>query len=261
MTKVTYMSDLHLEFDANVDPGEGDILVLAGDILVAKYLDPSLNDSMARSKRKGYMRFYEKTLENYKSVYYIHGNHEPYGMDIDYAKELTNTVLPKWYGGMYDSTIEGVCLLQSTLWTDMNKRNPLDMSRVGQGMNDFSLIQQDGKRFTTKDAADIFDEDLATFKDILENNPKQKFLVVTHHAPSLKGGSEKHHGSALNHGYYSDLERFILEHPQIKYWIHGHTHIQKEYMVGDCRVLSNARGYKGYEDVADTFEPRSFTLD
>ena len=89
MTKVTYMSDLHLEFDANVDPGEGDILVLAGDILVAKYLDPSLNDSMARSKRKGYMRFYEKTLENYKSVYYIHGNHEPYGMDIDYAKELT----------------------------------------------------------------------------------------------------------------------------------------------------------------------------
>jgi len=41
----------------------------------------------------------------------------------------------------------------------------------------------------------------------------------------------------------SDLDNFILENSQIKYWSHGHTHVNLDYMVGDCRVVCNPRGY------------------
>lgn len=33
-----------------------------------------------------------------------------------------------------------------------------------------------------------------------------------------------------------------------------------DYMVGDCRVLANPRGYKGYEAVADYFQVKSFEV-
>ena len=41
----------------------------------------------------------------------------------------------------------------------------------------------------------------------------------------------------------SDLSDFILDRPLIKYWLHGHIHATNDYMVGDCRVISNPRGY------------------
>ena len=62
----------------------------------------------------------------------------------------------------------------------------------------------------------------------------------------------------MNGGYVSDLSNLILDNPQIKYWLHGHTHQQVDYMVGETRVMCNARGYAGYEesgfDVNFTFE-------
>lgn len=30
-------------------------------------------------------------------------------------------------------------------------------------------------------------------------------------------------------------------------WVHGHVHHRNDYMVGDTRVVSNARGYPGEE--------------
>jgi hypothetical protein len=34
-----------------------------------------------------------------------------------------------------------------------------------------------------------------------------------------------------------------MSHPQIKYWIHGHTHTHFDYKIGECRVICNPRGY------------------
>jgi hypothetical protein len=50
------------------------------------------------------------------------------------------------------------------------------------------------------------------------------------------------------------LNDLILSNPQIKLWTHGHTHHEFDYMIGDCRVVCNPRGYKNYEDRADNFE-------
>jgi hypothetical protein len=58
----------------------------------------------------------------------------------------------------------------------------------------------------------------------------------------------------MNGGYSSSLDDFILDHPQIKLWTHGHTHHVFDYMIGSCRVLCNPRGYDGYEDRADQWQ-------
>jgi hypothetical protein len=59
----------------------------------------------------------------------------------------------------------------------------------------------------------------------------------------------------MNGGYSSDLEQFILDYPQIKVWTHGHTHDTFDYMIGQCRVICNPRGYVGYEERAQEFDP------
>ena len=51
----------------------------------------------------------------------------------------------------------------------------------------------------------------------------------------------------MNGGYASDLSDFILDHPQIKLWTHGHMHQCFDYMIGSTRVVCNPRGYEGYE--------------
>jgi hypothetical protein len=70
-------------------------------------------------------------------------------------------------------------------------------------------------------------------------------VIISHHAPSYKSLNSMHSGNALDGAYASDLSEFILDRPQIKYWIHGHCHMNTDYQIGDCRVLSNQRGYKG----------------
>jgi hypothetical protein len=58
----------------------------------------------------------------------------------------------------------------------------------------------------------------------------------------------------MNGAYSSDLSDFILDHPQIKVWTHGHTHHNFDYMIGDCRIVCNPRGYINYEKQAENFK-------
>jgi hypothetical protein len=64
----------------------------------------------------------------------------------------------------------------------------------------------------------------------------------------------------MNGCYSSDLEAFILDHPEICLWTHGHTHEDFDYMIGTTRVVCNPRGYIGYEQRADTWQPKLIEL-
>ena len=76
--------------------------------------------------------------------------------------------------------------------------------------------------------------------------PDKKIIVVTHHAPSAKSIDIVYETDKANGSYASNLENFILDHPNIKLWCHGHIHSQSDYMIGDCRVICNPRGYEMY---------------
>lgn len=64
----------------------------------------------------------------------------------------------------------------------------------------------------------------------------------------------------MNGAYCSDLSNFILDHPQIKYWIHGHLHDAVDYMIGSTHITSNPRGYTSFEDTSNFNPTKSFEL-
>ena len=53
--------------------------------------------------------------------------------------------------------------------------------------------------------------------------------------------------------YVSDQEKFIRDNNNIMMWVHGHIHETNDYMVNQCRVVSNPRGYCGYQ-LNETFD-------
>jgi predicted phosphodiesterase len=90
--------------------------------------------------------------------------------------------------------------------------------------------------------------------DMLGDNP-QKYVVVGHHSPCKASTHPRYKEDVLMNGAYSsNLSELILDRPEIKLWVHGHTHDPFDYMVGSTRVVCNPRGYSGYEEQAERFE-------
>jgi hypothetical protein len=72
-------------------------------------------------------------------VFYVTGNHESYGFDINLEAEYIEKYLPGVIH-LNDSSYhldDSTVVLGGTLWTDMNKDDPLAHRAVGAGMNDF----------------------------------------------------------------------------------------------------------------------------
>ena len=164
---------------------------------------------------------------------------------------------------------KGVMFIGATMWTDMNKNDPITLYAVKNGMNDYRAITNlyENKnvyyKLTPEHTVGIFRKTVECFKQILESdeNKTKPFVVITHHSPSYQSINEKYKSEYhMNGAYCSDLSDFILDHPQIKYWIHGHLHDPVDYMIGDTRIISNPRGYIGFEDT-DQFDPnKSFEI-
>ena len=127
---------------------------------------------------------------------------------------------------------------------------------VKRMMNDFRIVSNGENQKLTPQF--VYDEHLKSIdyiKHVIENNQDRKYIIVGHHAPSKLSVKPRYHGDHLTNGAYSsDLSEFILDHPQIKLWTHGHTHDVFDYMIGETRVLCNPRGYIFYEERADEFE-------
>lgn len=267
--KIHVMSDLHLEF-GRLDQKlpTGDVLILAGDIVPVRYLETRMNDSRSRSIRKSAMALFKEAQDNFNRVFYLTGNHEFYNGNISNDSPMIEEILPG-ITLLNDTAVDlddKTILVGGTLWTDMNKGK--DAQLVERGMNDFRFIDtwdtegtQDGfvpapRRFTTDDAMAMHKRTKAFIAKTAKANIDKRIVVSTHHAPSIQGVDvNRYRHSDINAGYYTDLEKFIQDRPNICAWVHGHTHIQKTYTIAQCRVFSNARGYIGHERSADTFDP------
>lgn len=95
-------------------------------------------------------------------------------------------------------------------------------------------------------------------RTVIEGKFDEKFVVVGHHAPSRQSTHPRYkHDVLMNGAYSSSLDEFILDHPQIKLWTHGHTHEDFDYMIGTTRVFCNPRGYINYESKADEWTLKS----
>jgi predicted phosphodiesterase len=287
--KIALCSDLHLEFGPisleNTENAE--VLILSGDILVADDLRP-LGDATGlmvngRNRSEMYHKFFQECSERFPNVIYIMGNHEYYHGDfatgLDIIRERLSYLENVFIMERQTMVIEDVTFIAGTLWTDMNKEDPNTLYGIKGYMNDYRIIKD--SRTNTETEIWMFNENnepytgkqklpskwspeasvvehklmLDTIKATVESNASNKYVVIGHHAPSKLSTKPKYQKDVMVNGAYSsDLSEFILDHPQIKVWTHGHTHDVFDYMIGSTRILCNPRGYDAYEDRADEFE-------
>jgi hypothetical protein len=82
-------------------------------------------------------------------------------------------------------------------------------------------------------------------------------IIVSHHTPSLQSVHEKYRGSPFNPSFSNNLDEQILAMKKPpKLWIHGHTHDEFDYMIGETRVVCHPRGYKGERDNYRNYAPK-----
>jgi hypothetical protein len=140
----------------------------------------------------------------------------------------------------------------------MNKFDPLTLHAVADMMNDYRIIREDSKGYTKLRPAHTaarHRNSVEYIRQVIEGKFDEKFVVVGHMAPSkLSIHPNYKDDHTMNGAYASDLSEFILDHPQIKVWTHGHTHHNFDYMIGSCRIVCNPRGYVGYEEQAENFK-------
>jgi Icc-related predicted phosphoesterase len=84
------------------------------------------------------------------------------------------------------------------------------------------------------------------------NQKAEKFVVVTHHAPSQRSIPANYRDDILSAAYASQLDQFV-EDSLATVWIHGHIHEQQDYIIGRTRVLCNPRGYP--DEPNENFRP------
>jgi hypothetical protein len=87
--------------------------------------------------------------------------------------------------------------------------------------------------------------------------PKHNRCVVFgHHASSFLSAGGGHHGdNRLDSAYCSNLDPLIEMHPQIRLWVHGHTHHEERYHIGATQIIANLRGYFPDEPRSRCFDP------
>jgi len=273
--KIKLVSDLHLEFsDVNiVNDQDYDVLILGGDICIAQDLhdhpEPAnTTDQAAIANGTGLGRrqltaqrfrdFFKRCSFQFPHVIYIMGNHEFYNgkfyAGIEYMREECAKYSNVYMLEQNTKIIDDVVFVGGTLWTNMNRRDPLTMHAIEGMMNDFRIIRNDARNYATMSALDVairHDKTLAYIEHIVHVHKNKKCVVVGHHSPSFQSMHPSYaHETLMNGGYHSDLSEFIMDHPQIKLWTHGHTHHPFDYVIGETRIVCNPRGYEndGYSE-------------
>jgi Icc-related predicted phosphoesterase len=279
MLKLALGSDLHLEFgDLNLTNDEGaEVLILGGDIMIAEDLhdhpEPmnAIEQSMiANGQGMGrrqqaaqmYRDFLKRCSFQFPHVIYIAGNHEFYHGKWHRSLDTLQNECAKFPNVYFleDQTkvIGGVSFIGCTLWTDMNRGDPLTLHAVRDMMNDYNQIVEDSLGYTKLRPAHTLNRHLKSLKyikNVVAEKHDEKFVVVGHHAPSKMSTHPNYQNDTLMNGAYSsDLSEFIMDHPQIKLWTHGHTHHPFDYTIGETRIVCNPRGYVGYEYEANDFK-------
>jgi 3',5'-cyclic AMP phosphodiesterase CpdA len=244
---IRYISDLHLEFEQNREAIkeyyselEGDILILAGDIVCLSKLRLADN-------------FLKKVSSDFNKIYWIPGNHEFYGSDIELMS-----------GSFQESILKNVTLLNnksvviedtqfifSTLWSNIPDN---DAKIVKTRINDFFQITYKGERLSTdvynrihKDSVDFISTELAT-------STHHKKIIVTHHVPTIDNYPKEYANSPLNSVFATDLNDLIIK-SSATHWIYGHHHRNiAPFKIGNTNLITNQFGYFSHNEHID-FNP------
>lgn len=241
--KVAYCSDLHLEFRpiSLKNEEDADVLILAGDIYLISRMLYDLDDR--------FIDFMNEVTGEFKHVIYVAGNHEYYDssiFDIDKLRAAVKKFPNVHVLDTQSVNIEGINFVGGTMWTDMNKDDPIIKMQAPRIMNDFTVIDD----FTPNFSIASFE----VFNDYVQSH-KPIDVVITHHGPSWNCISDEYKSSHYNPLYVSDVDV-----SDVKFWIYGHLHGGKSFEQDGCQVLHNSRGYPS-EKCFREFKLKYFTVE
>jgi predicted phosphodiesterase len=238
--KLQIMSDLHLEMHADrgaefirdLDPTGVDVLVLAGDVTMARDYEDLEN-------------VFKPLARKYRHIIYVPGNHEYYRSSpkqvthnlAKLAKEISEVAIPENDAVL----VAGQRFVGGTMWFRPDPMGELNK----RFMNDFSLI----KDFEPW----VYDQNIA-FEKALATKVEPGDIVLTHHLPAHESIAPKFARAALNAFFLCDMTSYLHD-LQPKLWIHGHTHNGCDYMIDRTRVVSNPLGYPKELDSLEAFRP------
>ncbi len=246
MPKIQLASDIHLEHKnlPLLDNAGADVLILAGDIMMAKH-----KNNLERSLH--YHKFFEHVAKQFDYIIYVPGNHEHYlNLYNDTEEDLKEflRIYPHIYVLDNNSVeIEGTLYIGSTLWTDFHGGNPLVKMAVENGMNDYHCIKyRDRGIYRKLRANDTHAIHMTSRNYIVENAKKHEgpVVIVTHHGPFYDSIHEMYKDDYhMNGAFSSNLEHIIPDLPNVRLWCHGHTHHAFDYQKNNIRVVCNPHGY------------------
>ena len=257
--KIRVYSDMHLDHYGLQDvmwyppkmPDDAETtLILAGDVWVGTHFIMDGSDSWIGN-----------LAQWFKRVIVVLGNHDywptnKYLSIKDGAKRCNDMLFDMGIMNVKvldcDVIDDGdVLFVGCTLWTDMNKHEPLAMYNMPQYMAyDGKIAFETGpngawSRFTSERWCQTHMKHRDYLKIIFDQNKDKKIVVITHHLPLTFLGDPAFNGHHANCYYGSDLSDLILDNPHVKMWFYGHTHHQKETLFGETLLVNNCVGYRG----------------
>lgn len=247
-----YVSDLHLEIWPKTTPfnqfvgltkySKNTQLILAGDITTFKC--------------ERTIPFLKWCSNNFENVFYVSGNHEYYSRSENTIEEginLKKTICKNVGENVHaldDEVYElngDTVVIGSTMWSYI----PYPIEHIAsQKINDYYQI----KDFTVTYQNELHEKSKQFIEESLRKYTDKKKVVITHHAPSENNTiSQKYQGSELNPVFAVNVEN-IAECAD--YWVFGHTHFTTKFKIGNCQVMSNAKGYNQESD--KNFNPNEY---
>jgi hypothetical protein len=231
----------------------GDVLMLAGDIVVARALDFDI-------QRQRYKHYFNDVSEKFDHIYIIAGNHEHYGSHINETDDKLRHFYSHWPNVHYmvnecvELTSE-VMLWAGTFWTDYNLASFEAMDAARTGMSDHFEIRKGDGYFMPADALEIHQQAVLDLGSHLAARPDKPFIVMTHHVPFYHCLNLTRWGAnnLVNYAFAcTDMLDLLFKHSNIVLWHAGHTHDANDRIVESTRVIINPRGYPGENPVFKT---------
>ena len=238
--KIQYCSDLHLEFQDNKEyilnnPIEpiADILILAGDIVPFKIID-------------NHQDFFNYISRNFKTTYWIPGNHEYYYYNVDSSRFLDTKIRENIFlVNNCVKEVSGINLIFSTLWSNISESKRW---LIQQSLSDFKVIKYIDCLFNVDDYNLLHKDSLEFIQNTLNETSDNKTVVVTHHVPTFVNYPEKYVNSKINEAFASNLTE-LIEDNNIDFWIYGHHHSNSnDFQIGNTKLVTNQLGYIKYNE-------------
>jgi Icc-related predicted phosphoesterase len=226
MPIIAFETDLHFEFHrdggrsyiATMDPTDVDVLILGGDIALAKQLADVL----------------KRLRDKYPAIVTVLGNHEYYTNNVSRVLEIVDRIQIPGVHVLRRQivAVAGVKIAGTTLWF----RKPIDYNTIlaKRDMSDFQVIKGFEPFVYEENARD------RAFLDGLRHGDAH--VIVTHHLPHHGCIVEQFRGDPLNPFFLCDMTPAI-ERARPLLWLHGHTHSWVDHKVGTTRIVANPLGY------------------